>query len=115
MATETQIIANQPNAQKSTGPRSPRLATNDQRLTTNYAKQTQTQPISKGAPMLLRLTINGRRESFGYYADGMEAAKAYDRVAVKYHDQFAGLNFVARCTGHKSRTNCFGQFFAVFV
>ncbi len=41
MATEAQIIANRPNAQKSTGPRSPRLATNDQRLTTNYAKQTQ--------------------------------------------------------------------------
>jgi len=29
--------------------------------------------------MLLRLTINGRRKSFGYYADEIEAAKAYDR------------------------------------
>ncbi|MBA7673325.1 hypothetical protein ES703_81520 [subsurface metagenome] len=27
--------------------------------------------------MLLRLTINGRRKSFGYYADEIEAAKAY--------------------------------------
>ncbi len=27
--------------------------------------------------MLLRLTINSRRESFGYYADEIEAAKAY--------------------------------------
>jgi len=29
--------------------------------------------------MLLRLTINGRRESFGYYADEIGVAKAYDR------------------------------------
>jgi len=65
--------------------------------------------------MLLRLTINGRRESFGYYADEIEAAKAYDKAAKKYHSRFAGLNFAARGTGHKSRTNCFGQFFAVFV
>ena len=31
--------------------------------------------------MLLRLTINGRRELFGYYADEIEAAKACDRAA----------------------------------
>ncbi len=37
-------------------------------------KQTQTNPISK-VKMLLRLTINGRRESFGYYADEIEAAE----------------------------------------
>ncbi|HUS74081.1 MAG TPA: hypothetical protein VMY06_13560 [Sedimentisphaerales bacterium] len=29
--------------------------------------------------MLLRLTTNGRRESFGYYADEIEAPNAYDR------------------------------------
>ena len=34
--------------------------------------------------MLLRLTINGRRELFGYYADEIEAAKVYDRIAKKY-------------------------------
>jgi len=43
--------------------------------------------------MLLRLTINGRRESFGYYADEIEAAKAYDRVAKKYRGEYASLNF----------------------
>ena len=43
--------------------------------------------------MLLRLTINGRRESFGYYAGEIEAAKAYDRVAKKYRGEFAVLNF----------------------
>jgi len=39
-------------------------------------KQTQNKPNFKGKKMLLRLTINGRRESFGYYADEIEAAKA---------------------------------------
>ncbi len=39
-------------------------------------KQTQSNPISKAKKMLLHLTINGRRKSFGYYADEIEAAKA---------------------------------------
>ena len=41
----------------------------------------------------VRLTVNGRRESFGYYADEIEAAKAYDRVVEKYRGEFAVLNF----------------------
>ncbi len=41
----------------------------------------------------VRLTINGRRESFGYYADEIEAAKAYDRLAKKYRGEYAVLNF----------------------
>jgi hypothetical protein len=41
----------------------------------------------------VRLTINGRRQTFGYYADEVEAAKAYDRVAKKHRGQFAALNF----------------------
>jgi len=32
-------------------------------------------PISKAKKMLLRLTINGRRESFGYYADEIRSCK----------------------------------------
>ncbi len=52
--------------------------------------QTQTKPISK-EKMLLRLTINGRRKSFGYYADEIEAAKAYDRAAKKYRRCFYGI------------------------
>ena len=43
--------------------------------------------------MLLCLTINGRHKSFGYYADEIEAAKAYDRVAKKYRGEYAFLNF----------------------
>jgi hypothetical protein len=41
----------------------------------------------------VRLVVNGRRESFGYYADEIEAAKAYDRVAKKYRGEYAFLNF----------------------
>ena len=41
----------------------------------------------------VRLTINGRRKSFGYYADEIEAAKVYDRVAKKYRGEYACLNF----------------------
>ncbi|KKK69605.1 hypothetical protein LCGC14_2932380 [marine sediment metagenome] len=41
----------------------------------------ENKPNFKGKKMLLRLTINGRRESVGYYADEIEAAKAYGRAA----------------------------------
>jgi hypothetical protein len=42
-------------------------------------KQSQNKPNFKGNKMLLHLMINGWRESFGYYADEIGAAKAYDR------------------------------------
>jgi len=44
----------------------------------------------------VRLTVNGRRRSFGYYADEIEAAKAYDRVAEKYRGEYAFLNFAKK-------------------
>ena len=82
-------------------------------LTTDYEKRTlgergknepKTNPIKpnscppsvwrdRGKKMLLRLTINGRRVSFGYYADEVEAAKAYDRVVEKHRGEYAVLNF----------------------
>ena len=46
----------------------------------------------------VRLTIDGRRESFGYYADEVEAAKAYDRVAKQHRGEFAVLNFPEQLT-----------------
>jgi len=61
--------------------------------TQNKPKANPIKPNFKGKKMLLRLTINGRRESFGYYADEIEAAKAYDRVAKKYRGEYASLNF----------------------
>lgn len=41
----------------------------------------------------VRLRVEGRRKSFGYYADEVEAAKVYDRVARKYRREYAVLNF----------------------
>ncbi|UCC99622.1 MAG: hypothetical protein JSW66_06995, partial [Phycisphaerales bacterium] len=41
----------------------------------------------------VRLTVNGQRQTFGYYADEVEAARAYDRLAKKYRGEFAVLNF----------------------
>jgi hypothetical protein len=35
----------------------------------------------------------GKREFLGHFSDKREAAKAYDRAAIKYHGQFASLNF----------------------
>ena len=41
----------------------------------------------------LHLTNNGQRESFGYYSNEIEAAKAYDCVVQKYHGDYVCLNF----------------------
>ncbi len=60
---------------------------NNEQRTMNNERLCKTNPIKpnfKGKKMLLHLTINGRRKSFRYYADEIEAAKAYDRVAKKY-------------------------------
>jgi len=43
--------------------------------------------------MLLRLTINARRNSSRYYADEIEAPNAYDDKAVELFGEFACLNF----------------------
>jgi len=41
----------------------------------------------------VRLDINGRIRRLGYYADEIEAAKAYDEAAKEYRGEFAVLNF----------------------
>jgi hypothetical protein len=40
-----------------------------------------------------RIGINGKRIALGYFDDQVEAAKAYDYAARKYHKEFAVLNF----------------------
>jgi len=71
------------------------LITKDYRKKDDFAVR-KTNPIQnqfQRQKMLLRLTVNGRRKSFGYYADEIEAAKVYDRVAKKYRGEYAFLNF----------------------
>ncbi len=40
-----------------------------------------------------RICIKGRQTSLGYFRDEKEAGRAYDRVALKLHGEFACLNF----------------------
>ena len=40
-----------------------------------------------------RITTNGKTKHLGSFKDEIEAAKAYDEAARKYHGEFAGLNF----------------------
>lgn len=40
-----------------------------------------------------RININGKQKHLGYFNDPIEAAKKYDRYALKYQGEFAVLNF----------------------
>jgi len=40
-----------------------------------------------------RMRVNGKHTFLRYFYDEVEAAKAYDRAARKYHGEFAALNF----------------------
>ncbi|MHC4489853.1 MAG: hypothetical protein ACYSW7_11885 [Planctomycetota bacterium] len=54
---------------------------NNKQPTTNVIQNKAKQSQFKAKKMLLSLTINGRRKSFGYYADEIEAPNACDRAA----------------------------------
>ncbi|MCJ7728994.1 MAG: AP2 domain-containing protein, partial [Sedimentisphaerales bacterium] len=41
----------------------------------------------------VRITADGKTIPIGYFKDEIEAAKAYDHAAKKYHGDFAALNF----------------------
>ncbi|MHC4343575.1 MAG: AP2 domain-containing protein [Planctomycetota bacterium] len=41
----------------------------------------------------VQICYNGRHKTVGYFQNEIEAAKAYDEAARKYHKEFAVLNF----------------------
>ncbi len=40
-----------------------------------------------------QIMVDGKRQSLGSYADEIEAAKAYDRAAIRMNGRFAYINF----------------------
>lgn len=41
----------------------------------------------------VQISVNRKFKQIGYFKDELEAAKAYDAAAQKYHGEFAALNF----------------------
>jgi hypothetical protein len=49
--------------------------------------------VQKQKKWRARIRVNGKRIYLGSFSDQIQAAKAYDQAARKFHGQFAALNF----------------------
>ncbi len=49
--------------------------------------------VKRNRKWLASITLKNKKIHLGCFRDEIEAAKAYDRAAIKYHGEFACLNF----------------------
>jgi hypothetical protein len=77
-----------------------RLATHSQNACNSQINKTKSKSRFRGACLdksngrwFTTIRTNGKRLWFGYFDNEIEAAKAYDEAAKKYHGEFARLNF----------------------
>jgi len=77
-----------------------RAATRNQNMWNRRKGTTKTRSKYKGLslhnrkkPWSVRIKVNGESKFLGFFENEVEAAKAYDRAARKFHGEFAALNF----------------------
>ena len=47
-----------------------------------------------GVRYMAQIRVNYKAIYLGYYSSAVEAAKAYNKAAIKYHGDFANLNIL---------------------
>ena len=49
-----------------------------------------------GKNWMAQICVNSKNKTIGHFVDEIEAAKAYDKAAKKYHKEFAVINFESK-------------------